>query len=72
MSELDKTPEPEDETEQDQGPAPITKGRIYLWVGAGLVALNSIGQGVVGMLTDSEPADTNSKVAVTAPASSQV
>lgn len=70
MSELDKTPEPgpEPEDETDEGPAPITKGRIYLWVGAGLVALYFIGQGVVGILSGSEPTDTNSHVAVTAPA----
>lgn len=72
VSELDKTPEPglepEDETEAAKGPAPITKGRIYLWVGAGLVALYFIGQGVVGILTDGEPTDTNSEITSMAPA----
>lgn len=50
MSEVEKNEhsgEPENAQANWQG---VTKSRIYLWIGGGLVALYFIGQGVWGLI----------------------
>ncbi|XBH20751.1 hypothetical protein V5R04_10995 [Jonesiaceae bacterium BS-20] len=59
MSELDKNPQTPEQDNADDQPQGLPKGRIFLWVGAGLVGLYFIGQGVWGLMfgeADADPA----------------
>ncbi len=53
--DADLTPTEPDETEEPK--AGVTKGRMYLWAGAGLVAIYFIVTGIIGLVKGDVPTD---------------
>ena len=56
MSEVEKNPQTPEQDSADDQPQGLPKGRIFLWVGAGLVGLYFVGQGVWGLIFGEEEA----------------